>query len=200
MELHHDEALSDHIRATGDFFEAEILDYIRDKYPDHRTIVDIGANIGNHSVYFANFLKYEAILAFEPLAENFELLKRNLVKYEGIGAVQNAVGNYTGVAHMTKNISNMGAGEIQENGEIPVPIIALDRIGLQDVTLMKIDVEWYEPQVLEGAQDTIFKCKPLILIEDANNAYGPLLPDYELIKAWPHHKTYLYGWKNATAT
>jgi FkbM family methyltransferase len=103
--------------------------------------------------------------------------------YNRIGLAQYAVGNYTGVARMQPHISNMGAGEINDGGNTEVSIIALDRIHLTDVTLMKIDVEWHEPQVIEGAQDTLFRCHPLILIEDANKEYAPLLPQYELIQS-----------------
>lgn len=196
FELHPNEDLSNHIRREGDFFEAEILDYIRDNFNEQKTIIDIGANIGNHSVYFANFLKYDCILGFEPLEHNFALLNRNMTGYENIALAQYAVGNYTGMAKMQPNFSNSGAGEINnEFGTIEVPIMVLDRVFFTDVTLMKIDVEWHEPQVLEGAQDTIQRCKPLILIEDANKEYAKLLPQYDLIKAWDHHKTYLYGWK-----
>jgi FkbM family methyltransferase len=197
LELHHDEALSNHIRRTQDFFETDILDFLRDNFPVHGTILDVGANIGNHSVYFANFLTYGSIIAFEPVPENFDLLKRNLRPYNNIGLVEYAVSNVTQTVEIARNRENMGAGEVRPTGgDLEVQAISIDSIGLQAVTLIKIDVEWHEPQVLEGAQDTIYICRPLILIEDANKQYAKLLPDYDLIKAWEHHKTYLYQWRD----
>lgn len=195
IELHENEDLSNHIRSTRDFFEPDILDYIRDNHGNHGTIVDIGANIGNHSVYFANFLRYETLICFEPIEENYRLLERNMGKYGGIGLAQSAVGNFTGITRMRINRSNMGASEIRADGETEVSIIALDRVHLHHVTLMKIDVEWHEPEVIEGAQDTIYRCKPLILLEDANFEYAKLLPGYKIERAWPQHKTYLYRWQ-----
>jgi hypothetical protein len=74
-----------------------------------------------------------------------------------------------------------------------------DLLLLQPVTLMKIDVEWYEPQVLLGAKNIMESDKPLILIEDAKGEYAQLLPpEYELLQAWLAHKTYLYGVPNVT--
>jgi FkbM family methyltransferase len=194
--LHEDEMLSNHIRETRDFFEADILDYIKEHYPQQKTIVDVGANIGNHSIYFANFLKYEAILCFEPVPENFDLLVKNMTRYSGIGMTGYALSNKAGTLRMRPNRENMGASQVDENGSLETQCYPLDWFSLQDVTLLKIDVEWHEPEVLSGAQDTIWRSHPLILIEDIENRYGHLLPDYTLEAGWPQHSTYLYKWRH----
>lgn len=61
---------------------------------------------------------------------------------------------------------------------------------------MKIDVEGHEPFVLAGANKTIKRCHPLILIEDKDMQYNKLLPGYVLEKGWPKHQTYLYKWED----
>jgi hypothetical protein len=48
------------------------------------TIIDAGANIGLASIYFANKFPEAKIIAIEPETENFELLKKNVVKYPNI--------------------------------------------------------------------------------------------------------------------
>lgn len=192
------EALSEHIRRENDYFEAEILDYIQGNFPVHGTIVDIGANIGNHSLYFARYLKYRQILAFEPVPDNYILLVSNVARYNGFYPFKFAISNQEKLIHLRPNRTNMGASEVIENPEssdVEVIALPLDRFSLYDVTLMKIDVEWHEPQVLQGAYTTIEKNKPLILIEDSNKEYEKLLPHYECIMAWDHHKTYLYKWR-----
>jgi FkbM family methyltransferase len=194
INLHPDEALSNHIRRERDFFEADILDYLRDFHGAQKVIVDAGANIGNHAVYFANFLKYDSILCFEPLPDNFRLLELNLA-YPNIELHQLALSDNKATLKMAPNKGNMGASRIYENGSIEIGAITLDSLNLQNVTLLKIDVEGYEPLVLEGAKDTISRCHPLILIEDGNSTYANLLPtNYVLEKSWPKHKTYLYKW------
>src|SRR5260221_8795610 len=78
------EDFSDAIIRDNDFYERDILDYIRDNYPIHECILDVGANIGNHTVYFAKYLDYKAIVAFEPIPDNFVLLKENIKDLDNV--------------------------------------------------------------------------------------------------------------------
>jgi len=55
--VYNNESVSNHLRQKKDFFESTTLDYLRDRHKIQKVIIDAGANIGNHSVYFANFLK-----------------------------------------------------------------------------------------------------------------------------------------------
>lgn len=190
------EALSDHIRREKDFFEAEILDYIKDNFPIHGTIVDIGANIGNHSIFFAKFLQYRQILAFEPVPDNYILLTLNCARFQGFYPFKLALGSENKIVNIAPNWENMGASMVDKDGKLEIMAIPLDLISLYDCTLIKIDVEYYEPEVLKGAYLTIQKNKPLILIEDVKEEYSALLPDYECIRQWKEHGTYLYRWKS----
>jgi len=186
--------LSGAIERNGDFWEADILDYIRDNHPEHMSILDIGANIGNHSVYFANFLKYASIMCFEPETLNYDVLTNNMSGYSNIGLAKFAVSDKTGTAAFIRNGDNFGAHRINDQGDEIVKTISIDKIALGHVTLMKIDVEGHEPAVLDGATDTIIRCKPLILIEDWDLEYHRILSPlgYEIEKDWEHHKTYLW--------
>lgn len=194
----HDEELGDGLSRAivrdNDFYEAEILDYIRDNYPDQRTIVDAGANIGNHSVYFKRYLGPELIYAFEPVKANYDILFENLNIYKD-ALIQMALSNKKGLAFMKLDTGNFGAHTIDPEGTYDIKTITLDHFNLQDVTLFKIDCEWHEPQVLEGAAETIQRCKPLILIEDTGQKYAELLPDYQLVEKWEEYSTYLYEWR-----
>ncbi len=195
--LHPNEALSNHIRREKDFFEPDILDYLKSHYQSQNTIVDVGANIGNHALYFANFLQNRKIICFEPVPDNFNLLQKNLNPYPNTQLYQLALSDKKENLKVKPNPDNMGASKVDQSGNLKVNAITLDSLKLQNITLLKIDVENYEPQVLEGAKDTIERCHPLILIEDGNLSYAKLLPDYELEMSWPKHKTYLYRWKKS---
>lgn len=192
------EALSDHIRRENDFFEAELLDFIIDRFPVQRTVIDVGANIGNHTVFFATFLQfYDTIVAFEPVPDNFNLLAQNINGYNGVKAFNYALSDKTRRVKMHVNPQNMGASQITDTGELEIDAYSLDRLYFKNVSLLKIDAEEYEPQILDGAQDTIVRCKPLIIIEDWYEKYKELLPDkYECIKAWEVGKTFVYEWKD----
>lgn len=195
FELHDPtEALSGAIIRNKDFWEADILDYIRDRHPMHGTILDVGANIGNHSVYFANFLQYGSICAMEPIEENYRILERNMEPYNRVGLAAFAVSDHSGVLNMRKHPQNSGAHQVVEEGGEEVPCLSIDKIAFNEVTLIKIDAEWHEAQVLDGATDTIIRSRPLILIEDTNAEYHRILIPlgYEIEKDWQHHNTYLW--------
>lgn len=183
------ELLSAHIFNTKDFYESEALDFIRDNYPIHKTIIDVGANIGNHAVYFANFLLYERIVCFEPQPQSFKVLERNIAPYPNTKAYEAAIGNFKGEIGFITNNTNMGASSVHKTGSIIVPIFPLDTYEYLDVTLLKIDVEHYEQFVIFGALDTISRDHPLILIEGVLG-----IADYVLVKdfGW---ETRLYEWK-----
>ena len=72
------EAVSDTIINSSDFFEINFLDYIAKNYNNQTGILDIGANIGNHSLFFAKFLNCEMVYSFEPFLRNVSVLKQNL--------------------------------------------------------------------------------------------------------------------------
>lgn len=198
LELHEDEDFSNAIRRDGDFYEADILDYLRDNFNKHDLIIDAGANIGNHTVYFLNFLKSNGIIAFEPWEENFNLLRKN-AKSGNVIFLPYALSNKSGFLNFSPNRQNAGAGEINPEGNERVYAVTLDE-ALQfvenKVTLLKIDVEWHEPQLIEGAIETIEMDHPLILIEDSALSYHEILEPlgYKLYKEWPHHNTYLWKW------
>src|SRR3990172_3180634 len=153
--IHDDEALSNAIARTGDYWEADILDYLKINFPTHSIILDIGANIGNHLSYFARYLTYEMIYGFEPDPTNFDVLRHNtqiINENDNIQIYNIAISNVEPCTeiHLALNHSNWGAHEIQNQG-ITVEAYPLDHYAYWErVTLIKVDVEWHEPQVLES--------------------------------------------------
>ena len=79
INLHENEIVSSVINNSNNFFEVKFLDFVRNNFQKQKTIIDIGANIGNHSLYFSEFLDYDEIVCFEPFEKNVELLKLNLI-------------------------------------------------------------------------------------------------------------------------
>lgn len=196
--------VSDHVRRTGDFYEADILDELRRRITGG-VLVDVGAMIGNHSVYLAAFVPHRAIHAFEPAPVNVELLRRNVEPYPTVAVHPVALSDQDGLVRMSVATSNRGHGVIMATDPWPQPELAdpefdapawrLDALDLQDVSLIKIDVEWHEPQVIAGARETIARWHPLIVIEDWKHEYGALLPGYQMAAEWEQaHQTFLYEW------
>ena len=142
--------------------------------PVGRLCIDIGANIGCISqALLANKFDVEA---FEPQPQICSILNDNLsyVNYGGNYSTYNiALGATDGVATMPVvkyaakgNFGGLGIGDKSIYGSYDVPVNTLDSFAYENVGFIKIDVEGYEYEVLQGAQDTIARCRPILYIED----------------------------------
>lgn len=149
--------------AAGVPYEHLFLRWVAAFMPPGRRIVDVGANIGNHSIYWA--LRGAQVDAFEANPVTVDLLRRNIeragaqvkVHPVGLGAsntqaalVEGRPGNLSG-----QRLA-VGAGGIE--------VRALDESGI-DPDFVKIDVEGMEPAVLQGARETLRRCRPVLMIE-----------------------------------
>lgn len=157
------EAVSEAIRQAGDFYEADMLDELRERFPTQRTIVDVGANIGNHAAYWTAFVPHTELHAFEPVPDNYELL---LLNAPGAVCHPSALSDDTRRVAMAVDWQNMGRSHVARHGEYKVVARTLDSFGLDDVTLVKIDTEGHERQIVFGARQTIARCHPAIVVED----------------------------------
>ena len=182
--------VSDVIRETGDFYEAAILDYLLRTFTRVGAIVDVGAMIGNHTVYFATYLPHSIVHAFEPLAANLTLLRTNVADLN-VKVHPLALSDHDGTVRLeVPDRTNYGHAVIGSDGEV-VQARPLDAFAFLDVSLIKIDVEGHEAQVLAGAKETIARCQPWLVVEDWS---GPHPPDgYRLQRSWEAtHQTFLF--------
>lgn len=156
---------------NGEFYEEEELTRIREIFPKGGVFVDIGSNIGNHSLFVAKFLEPQKIIPFEPNPLAYRLLMANIamnglrdlfdVSYVGLGLSDKAQGGFA----MTDQKKNLGAAKMVA-GEGDLEVVRGDD-ALRDINpdLLKIDVEGMEIMVLSGLEETIARAKPRILIE-----------------------------------
>ena len=141
---------------------------------DTKVVIDIGANIGNHSVFLSNFFK--KVYAFEPNPVTFELLTIN-TKYapvkNNIEVFNFGLSDTNALLPFSVNPHNIGGSFISEEDENEFPKIKVQVKKLDDInevrdepiSLIKIDVEGHELKVLRGAQETITKWQPAIIFE-----------------------------------
>lgn len=177
LALYQYEAVSEAIRQAGDFYEAVILDELRERFPVQRTIVDVGANVGNHSAYWSAFVPHTAIHAFEPVPSNYNILRLNLRGNPRAACHPTALSNCIGWALMEIDNVNMGRSRLAAGGTIRVAVASLDSFELEDVTLIKIDAEGHEPHVLAGARHTVARWHPAILVEDNDGRFDDHLAE-----------------------
>jgi FkbM family methyltransferase len=118
--------------------------------------LDVGANIGTYTCA-VGVSGVPAVFAFEPVPQLFAELQHN-VGLNGFCADLRAVavGDREGVARFTFPAgSNRGLAHVTEDGEIEVPMTALDKVlsHRDDVIAVKMDVEGFEAHVLDGAHE-----------------------------------------------
>jgi FkbM family methyltransferase len=163
-----------------------IRDYIESVTPHsyNSVALDIGANIGNHSLYFSEF--FENVFAFEPNPKTFALLKVNS-EYAclngNIKCFNYGLSDQNGHLFFKSSQSNTGGSKIVINTlkDTDDSIFLVDvkraddieQLYEKNISLIKIDIEGHELQALKGARGLITKNKPIILFEqhadDFNN-------------------------------
>lgn len=138
------------------------------------TALDVGAHIGGVSAYLARH--FRRVVAFEPVPETFEFLQHNTARWPHVETLNMAAAEGAGevcFSHYRRHgqLSHVaGSSEDSETDLIgPIPTAAIDSMNLTDVSFIKIDVEGYELPVVQGARETIVRCRPLIMMEQGGN-------------------------------
>ena len=137
--------------------------------------VDVGANIGALTVPMANMVGPKGLIfAFEPQRVPFQMLCGSLMLNDlrNVYAVNAPVGSnneqFIRVPEVDPDhFGNCGAMSFVEPHEqgIPLRMVCIDQYKLPSCRLLKADVEGMEPDVLAGAQETIRKHKPVLVLE-----------------------------------
>jgi FkbM family methyltransferase len=147
--------------------------------PPDGVAVDVGANIGLTALALAALLPQGRVVAVEPSPRTLAALRRTLAAngLEARVAVEGAaVGAAPGEAEFHDSEHSAGshllaAGTMraEQLGRVVVPVTTLDRIaeaqGLQRLDLLKIDVEGFETEVLDGAAATLARYRPVCIAE-----------------------------------
>lgn len=201
-----DDHIAKEIARTGTFYELDLLEYIRSVRPwmDGDTAVDVGANIGNHSLYFGQNI-CEHVYSFEPNAELLEILSDNL---GGRGAIHHIVPMAAGAREGSGLLVagpqwNTGMGKAVP-GEGGIHFTTLDS-ALRGcaVAFAKIDVEGGELGVLQGGVGLLKTQHPHLFIEcatpaalaEVNSFLAPL--GYSALSRWAATPVYHFAYRPA---
>ncbi len=169
LNLVHGEFIQNRIFLERDYFEIYHLSILKEYIKKNAVIIDIGANIGNHTIFFAKECNARKVYTFEPTFKTFQILKENIRinRIDQIVIPMNvALGSKDSNVEIIVDASDAGSNRVEENMRGDTVMNKLDSLSIHDrIDFIKIDVEGYEYEVLMGAEQTIIKDKPDIFIE-----------------------------------
>jgi FkbM family methyltransferase len=191
-------------------YEMSIIDWVTTFMDPTKVFVDIGAHIGTYSLHISKFSC--GVESFECCPKTFNYLCANIALQKldyKITPHRTALGNMTGTIPYYIHSPGDGGGNSclpfvgRDSHHIQVPITTLDSFNLTNIGLMKIDVEGFEKNVLEGAQETLKRNGyPKILFEswkESQNKDGKPAIDlrsdlFEYIKSIGYTIVQIRGW------
>ena len=194
----------DWIRWGGDYEQVE-FNNVMSHISKRDVALDIGAHVGIWSMRLAE--KFKKVICFEPVPKHQECWKQNMLMYtdprnypeKTITLETVALGHENGRATMkVPNTTNTGMASLvhevfnQRTGdrwvqpgwedfpELEVETRTLDSYEFDQLDFIKMDVEWFELRVLQGAENTIKKHKPTMFIEMNDMQAYHLMKDLNL--------------------
>lgn len=154
---------------------------------NHRLALDVGANVGLWTRDLCD--SFQQVVSFEPVAEFRQCLLRN-VSATNLQIKDFALGDVRTTANLIITEGNTGHTHIDPStlGAGTTAVYPLDDLDLDAVDYIKIDCEGYEYRVLQGGEQTIRRCKPVVVVEQKphgaySNQYGQHAA-IDLLKSW----------------
>ena len=154
---------------AGYAWERHLVELLEEHIEPGSVAIEVGAHIGSHTVLMGRLVgPWGRVYAFEPQRKIYRELHHNLALngLTNVVALRYAVGaGDTRVIEMNPTTAGNEGGTGVGAGGDRAELRSLDSFGFDRVSLLKIDVEHYENEVLAGAVETIRRNRPAILIE-----------------------------------
>jgi FkbM family methyltransferase len=163
-----------HLLVTG-HFEPQVIAQCATFIRPDSIVLDVGANIGVHTVHFAGCAPQGKVICFEPARATFDYLLRNITKLPNVVPLNLALSDATGLQTFFVAADN-GYSSLKDTRrkailrEETVACFRADDLlppllRERRVDFIKIDVEGLEMQVLQGMRELLTVHRPAILCE-----------------------------------
>ena len=170
QDTHFAEMLTKHVNKGGEaVYQHKVRRISIDRCSRKNLALDIGANVGLWSkdlcAEFAN------VVAFEPAVEFSQCLRQN-VPATNLELLGLALGDCNTMVDMIITEGNTGHTHVDtaSYGQGTVHMVTLDSLEFLEIDYIKIDCEGFENKILRGAEATIKKYRPIIVIEDKKHS------------------------------
>lgn len=127
---------------------------------DKKVCVQAGGNMGYYVKQYASL--FDNVYTFEPEPINFFCLNQN-IQEENVFKYQACIGYERNLVDLKIKLKNRGKNYV--NGVGKIPTLRIDDLNLTTCSLIHLDIEGFEYFALQGAVNTIKKCKPVVALE-----------------------------------
>ena len=142
----------------------KIFDIIHQHSPGYDHVVDVGGNVGKWSCHFAK--KFKQVSTFEPAPYHIECFEKNCEDYENIQLYTFGLSDSFAKGKLDVYIEgHLGSTRILDDDAGDIEMKTLDSLNFEHIDVLKIDVEGRELHVLRGAEQTLKRLSPLVVIE-----------------------------------
>lgn len=168
-----DASVSNRIVRQHDY-EMHVRRFVESILRPGMTVLDVGANIGFHTMLFASIVGKEGrVLAFEPNSENCRLLLLSAAEndFPQVKLFPTALADTTGAIFLTSSTGSNGALLPNRRETLMNPnctVVAcdrLDRLVDEKIDFIKLDIEGAEYRALLGGIELIKKWRPMLCVE-----------------------------------
>ena len=178
-------------------WESVLAEQYRSMVPSARTIVDVGAHEGVHTIEFAKIAAN--VVCFEPIPYFAEKLRTLFSAQPNVVVHEVALSSASGRSQFALNcttpsesglISRLSprASRIET---IVVDVACLDAYNLDSVDFIKLDCEGAELHILQGAEKTIRSSRPIISIEYGHAGYSVYGFQQEALLLWANNNGFI---------
>ena len=151
-------------------YEKRILDIFLEEINKNSIVLDVGGNIGFHSLFLSKISK--KVISFEPIKKIYSQFKKS-VKENNISNIKLynlGLSNKNEEKIIYENFENMGASSLINkrnfNKKEKINLVKFDDfIKNKKIDFIKMDIEGYEYFALKGMKKTLKKYKPKIIFE-----------------------------------
>lgn len=157
------------------------------------TALDVGGFTGMFTVELAK--RFESVFVFEPMPKNIECIAKNINGYGGaVAIIETAIGKGSGKVRLAPN--GPGFAKKDSKGEEHVTS-SIDSYGVDNVGLIKMDIEGMEVEALEGAVHTIRAWHPVFFIEHKFDKRGiaNVMEGHGYKKTWGNQRDSVWVWR-----
>ncbi len=167
------------------------------------TYIDFGAYNGDTVLQFYREFPHSRIIAVEPDRRNFRKLLENTAHIENITYYNALVSDIDGMVHLDNNkgrgAHESGNGTLEAEAMTVDTLVKKEKLTVDSQLLIKFDVEGNELKALSGAENTIRRLSPVLVVACYHRSEDYFTLPLKILEMNPSYKVYMRHYKGIPA-